>query len=478
MLLDDDFLLTTLWAKRLYHGHAEGMPIIDYHCHLDPQAIWEDRRWEDLSQVWLRDGAAGDHYKWRLMRANGVPERVITGEAEPYERYLAFVRALERAPGNPVFEWSHLELRRVFGIDLVICEANAREIWDRANERIAEEDFSARGLVRRFDVRCLCTTDGPISDLRFHRLISEHEDEVGFRVLPTFRPDGLTGVDQDGFAAYCGELSRISGIEVRDWEGLKAAAAQRLDAFHEVGGRLADHGANSFRFVRVGEQEVARTVATALGGGAITSEQADAYQSALTLFLMGEYARRGWTLQVHGNCLRNDSSVGLAAAGRDAGFDSVGDQADFVSELARLLDAAQAVGDLPKMVLYSLNESDYLALATLCGSFQGDPAGTLGDVRQRVHFGNAWWFCDTFSGMKHQLTTYAEQSLLGNFVGMLTDSRSFLSYPRHEYFRRVLCHMVGEWVEQGRLPEDEAWLGGLVEDICYNNAHEYFGFFS
>lgn len=470
MLLNDDFLLTTPWARRLYHDHAEHLPIIDYHCHLDPQQIYEDKHFRDLTELWLYDNGAGDHYKWRLLRANGTDERDITGDGDPYAKYLAYVRAIEKAPGNPLFEWSHLELRRVFGIDLTICERNAQEIWRRANARIAEPGFSAQGLIRRFDVRCICTTDNPASDLKWHRLLREQEAENGFRVLPTFRPDDLMGIDLATFGSYCEELSRVSGVEVHDLASLEEVVAQRVDFFHGVGGRLADHGMNAFRFRPASSDEVADIVARRLAGQEVTPDEVDAYQTAMTLFLFGLYERHGWTVQLHANCFRNDSSLGLRRIGRDAGFDSVGAQPDLVAQLKGLLDAAQEAGALPKMIVYSLNDTDWLALASLLGSFQGG-------VKQRLQFGNAWWFNDTFSGIKRQLTVFAEQGLLGNFTGMLTDSRSFLSYPRHEYFRRVLCNVLGEWVEQGRLPEDEEYLGSIVEDICYNNAHDYFGFF-
>lgn len=470
MLLNDDFLLTTPWAKRLFHDHAEHMPIVDYHCHLDPQQIYEDKRFKDLTEVWLYDHGAGDHYKWRLLRANGEPEKLITGDGTPYEKYCAFVRAIEAAPGNPIYEWSHLELRRVFGIDLTINEKNADEIWGRANNVIAQPWFSARGLIEKFNVKCICTTDNPASDLKWHKLLAAEGDENGFKVLPTFRPDDLLGIDLAGFADYCKALSDVSGVDVHDYESLKAAVAQRVDYFHAVGGRLADHGANTFTFGAASETEVSSIVQKALEGEKPDVDEVTKYQTVMALFLMSQYDKHDWTMQVHGNCFRNDSTRDLAAIGKDAGFDSTGDQSDFVYQLKLLMDNAQQADGLPRMILYSLNASDWMALAALAGSFQGD-------CKERIQFGNAWWFNDTFTGIKRQLTIFAEQGLLANFTGMLTDSRSFLSYPRHEYFRRVLCNLLGEWVERGQLPEDEGYLGKVVEDICYNNAHEYFGFF-
>ena len=469
MFMDEDFLLSTERARKLYHGHAEGQPIVDYHCHLDPLQVFEDARFEDLTQVWLFDHGAGDHYKWRLMRANGVPERLITGDGDSYEKFLAYVRTMERALGNPLYEWSHLELRRAFGIDLTICEKNAPEIWRRANERIAQPDFSARGLIRSFGVRCICTTDDPVSDLSWHQKLAAEKDP-GFKMLPTFRPDALMAVEAPGFSAYAQRLSQASGIEVSDWASLKAATAQRVQAFHEVGGRLADHGLNTFRFVPSTDGQVAAIVARALSGEPISPAEADAYRSALSLFLMGEYERRDWTLQLHMNVIRNANTRGFHTLGADAGFDSVGDQPGLVTEVARLLDAAKVERALPRTILYSLDESQWMALATLMQSFQGG-------VRQRLQLGCAWWFSDSLAGMERQLTVFAQESLLANFTGMLTDSRSFLSYPRHEYFRRVLCRTLGQWVEDGRIPADEEWLGGIVEDICYRNARDYFGFF-
>lgn len=471
MFLDKDFLLTTAWAKKLFHEYAENQPIIDYHCHLDPAQIYEDTHFKNLAQVWLYDRGAGDHYKWRLLRANGTPEELITGkDTDDYARYLEFVKAVEKAAGNPIYEWSHLELRRFFGIDLIICQKNAREIWDRANEQIAKPDFSARNLLRRFGVRCVCTTDDPASPLKYHQLLAQEKD-LGFKVLPTFRPDGLLGIESPQFAEYCKRLGDAAQKTVTDLASLEEVVRARVSYFHSLGGRLADQGMNSFSYVEPEREEVARIVERRLAGEELSEREYQTYYSHMTLFLMKTYAEHGWTMQIHGNCFRNASDRHFAAIGPDAGFDSVGDQPDFVFQLKCLLNAAEKRESLPKLILYSLNAQDWLALSSLCGSFEG------GGVVQRIHFGNAWWFNDTLSGMKLQLTTYAEQSLLANFVGMLTDSRSFLSWPRHEYFRRVLCSVLGEYLERGQLPEDEAYLGALVEDICFKNAERYFGFF-
>lgn len=469
MFMDEDFLLDTEWAKKLFHGYAESQPIIDYHCHLDPAQILEDRRFKNITQVWLNDNGAGDHYKWRLMRANGVPEEFVSGDGDDWEKFLAYAKTIESAPGNPLYEWGHLELRRVFGIDLTISEKNAPEIWERANERIAEKDFSARGLIRRFNVRCLCTTDDITNDLAAHRRIAgEIED---FRVLPTFRPDSLWNIASDSFIQSLSAVSKLAGIEVTGVDGFEAVLAKRSDAFHEVGCRLADLGMDDFHYTPATREEIEDILGHRLVGQAISEKDEQAYQTYLTLVLMELCRSHGWTLQLHMNCMRNDSTRGFEIIGRDAGFDSVGNQSDIVLNIKQLLDMAQRTDRLPKLLLYSLNPTDWVALASLAGSFEGEYV-------QRIHFGCAWWFNDTFTGIMNQLTTYAEQSLLGNFVGMLTDSRSFLSYPRHEYFRRILCRVLGQWIEGGRLPEDETYLSGVVKDISYRNAHDYFGFFT
>jgi glucuronate isomerase len=469
MLLNEDFLLTTEWARTLFHSHAEHMPIIDYHCHLDPQQIYLDKRFDNLTQVWLNDNGSGDHYKWRLLRANGADEKFITGNEDDKLKYLEFVKAIEKAPGNPLFDWSHLELRRVFNIDLTINQSNAEKIWELANTEIAKPWFSACGLIKKFNVQCICTTDDPISELKYHKLLADREKINGFKVLPTFRPDMLLAIGLEGFKKYIEKLSLVSNIKVIDLETLKEAIAQRVDYFHIIGGRLADQGMNYFHFYSASAKEVESIFKNKLDGAVLDENEVGKYQSYITLYLMNLYYQHGWTMQIHMNCFRNDSTIGFVSVGRDSGFDSVGDQPDIVKQIRILLDASQQHGTLPKIILYSLNSSDWMGLASLAGSFEGGCC-------QRVHFGCAWWFNDTLSGIRQQLITYAEQSLLGNFVGMLTDSRSFLSYPRHEYFRRILCSVLGEWVMQGRLPEDSNYLGKLVEDISYYNAKDYFNF--
>ena len=339
MLLNDDFLLTTPWAKRLFHDHAEKMPIIDYHCHLVPQEICEDKGYDNLAQVWLYDNGFGDHYKWRLLRANATPESVIRGD-DDYAKYLAFVDALQEAAGNPIYEWSHLELRRVFGIDLTINRKNAKEIWDRANALLATPEYHAKGLIKKFNVKCICTTDDPISDLAFHKRLAAEEKQNGFRVLPTFRPDDLLGIELPSFVDYCKTLTEVSGVRVTDFATLKEAASQRVQYFHEVGGRLADHGANTFYFRPATDEEVSAIVAKRLEGAELTEDEVNVYQTAMTLHLMAEYAKHNWTMQVHGNCFRNDSTKQFETIGANVGCDSAGDQPDFVFQFKCLRDAA------------------------------------------------------------------------------------------------------------------------------------------
>lgn len=469
MFLDKDYILENDWAKKLYHNHAEKMPIIDYHCHLNPKEIYENKAFADLSQLWLYDNGAGDHYKWRLMRANGENEANITGNGKPYERLEAFAHTMEKAIGNPIFEWSNLELRRFFEIDKLLTVKNAPAIWEEANAKLGENGMRAHDFMNKMQVKLVCTTDDPADDLRWHALLKEQEKENGFRVLPTLRPDKLMNIADAGYEDYLKAFAAISGVDIHTFADLVKAAGKRVDFFDEIGGRLADHGMNTFHYIPTSDARAEEIFARRLKGGRLSEQEITEYQSALTQKLMKFYKEHGWTLQMHMNVIRNASDRNFASQGPDHGFDSAGVQADLVENVRELLNDAQKKDSLGKMILYSLNPNDMLPLATLMQSFQGEGV-------QQIQLGCAWWVNDNYSGMKEQLTTLAQQSLLGNFTGMLTDSRSFMSYPRHEYFRRVLCQTIGEWVEQGRLPEDEDYLGQLVEDICYNNANTYFGF--
>ncbi|MDS1014584.1 glucuronate isomerase [Lentilactobacillus buchneri] len=469
-LLNDDFLLTTPMAKKLFHDHAEKMPIIDFHCHLDPKEIYENKNYKNISRIWINEGNFGDHYKWRLMRANGVPEDLITGDGDDYQKFLAWAGTIEKALGNPLFEWTHLELRRFFGINDVFNTKTAPAIWEKANQLLATDDFKPRNLIKRSNVQVVCTTDDPASDLKYHKLLKKEEDQNGFKVLPAMRPDKAFNLTDDGYGDYLDQLAKVSGKKITSFKSLVGALRQRFQYFESLGGRLSDHGLNFFHFVKASDDEMNDIIDKARNNKQLTKNEIDQYQTMLVEALMHLNKEFNWTMQFHMNVIRNANKPMLKSFGTDGGFDSMGTQPDLAQEFMKLLMDAQEEDQIPKMIIYSLNPNDWMELATEMGDFQQDGV-------QKLQLGAAWWFNDTFSGMKKQLTIMAEESLLPNFVGMLTDSRSFLSYPRHEYFRRVLCNVIGEWAERGQAPDDEDYLGKIVEDISYNNAHDQFHFF-
>ena len=469
-LLDDDFLLTTPMAKKLFHDHAEKMPIIDFHCHLDPKEIYENKDYQNISRIWINEGSFGDHYKWRLMRANGVPENLITGDGDDYQKFLAWAGTIEKALGNPLFEWTHLELRRFFGINDVFNTKTAPAIWEKANQLLTTDDFKPRNLIKRSNVQVVCTTDDPASDLKYHKLLKEDEAENGFKVLPAMRPDKAFNLTADSYGDYLDQLAKVSGKKITSFKSLVGALRQRFEYFESLGGRLSDHGLNFFHFVKASDDEMNEIIDKARNNQKLTKTEIDQYQTMLVEALMHLNKEFNWTMQFHMNVIRNANKPMLKDFGTDGGFDSMGTQPDLAQEFMKLLMDAQEQDQIPKMIIYSLNPNDWMQLATGMGDFQQDGV-------QKLQLGAAWWFNDTFDGMKRQLTIMAEQSLLPNFVGMLTDSRSFLSYPRHEYFRRVLCNVIGEWEQRGQAPDDEDYLGKIVEDISYNNAHDQFHFF-
>ncbi|MCL1841324.1 MAG: glucuronate isomerase [Propionibacteriaceae bacterium] len=467
MFLDDDFLLTTPTAKQLFRA-CKDLPIIDYHCHLNPSEIAADATFASIVEVWLggrtpTGGLYGDHYKWRLMRANGVPERLITGDAPDWDKFEAFAATMEKAVGNPVYLWTHLELRRIFGITAELTRDSARAIFDQANELLATPEFSRRGLIRRSNVAVVCTTDDPIDDLRFHRQLV---DEPSFRVVPAFRPDRALAIARPDFPAWLAQLEDVSGVRIGGFADLVTALATRADVFAALGARLSDHALDGFRFQAASPDDLDAILARALDDpGALTPAQADAYRTGLLVELARLYHDRGWTMQLHVHADRDANRARAAAMGADVGFDAMAD-GEVVAHLAGLFNAEPA---MPRTIVYSLNPADWMPLTALMGCFQGD-------IEQRLSLGCAWWFNDTRSGIAAQLTTLAEQSLLGNFVGMTTDSRSFLSYPRHEYFRRILCELVGQWAERGEITNDSERLCDLVRNVSYFNARRLFGF--
>lgn len=469
MFLDQDFLLTTDTAKKLFNDYAKDMPIIDYHCHLNPKEIYEDKNFNNITEAWLTEGNHfGDHYKWRLMRANGVPEDLITGDGDPYEKFLAFAGVLEKAYGNPIFEWCHLELRRFFGIEDILSPETAPKIWKEANEKIIQKEFSRKNLIRNMNVKALSTTDDPIDDLHYHELLKAQESENGFAVIPGFRPDKVLNIEKETFAGYIDQLAEISGVAIHSFADVIKALEKRIEYFEAHGGNICDHAMDIVTYEEATEAKLDVILAKARQKTALTEKEIAQYRSALLTSLMKIYAEHEWTMQFHMHALRNLNDMTFAEMGPDTGYDAINDEQIAIA-LGNLLNVGYKQGGLPQTIIYSLNQNDWMQLLTVMGCFQGG-------MKQKIQFGTAWWFNDTRSGMRKQLEMLMEQSLLGNFIGMLTDSRSFLSYPRHEYFRRVLCELLGELVERGQIPNDEKRLGQMVQDISFNNADEYFRF--
>ena len=460
--MDKDFLLKNETARRLYAA-AETMPIIDYHCHLNPQEIAENIQFRNIGHLML----GGDHYKWRQMRAFGIDEKYICGDASDYDKFLAYARMLPAAIGNPLYHWTHLELRRVFGIEDVLNEASAPSIWERANALLATDEYRAKGLIRRFNVEVVCTTDDPIDSLEYHKAIAQ-DGAFATRVLPAFRPDKAINADRAGFKEYMQKLSEVSGVEIRTTSDVIEALGKRVEYFHACGARISDHGLDSVPHACFDRAKADRALAAGLLGHAVRPEDLDAYRTLVLVGLGEIYHKMGWAQQYHIGALRNNNKRMFERFGPDIGFDSVSD-APFARDLSRILDAQDANASLPKTVLYCLNGTANSVIGTMTGNFQGD------GIRGKIQFGSGWWFCDTLPGMVEQMTALANLGLLSQFVGMLTDSRSFVSYPRHEYFRRILCNLIGEWVENGESPADMEALEAMVKDICYYNAKRYFG---
>ena len=471
--MDKDFLLETETAKHLYHDFAENMPLADYHCHLNPQEIYEDRRFQNLAQVWLggmENGVlAGDHYKWRLMRANGVPEEYVTGEKPAYQRFLKFVEALEMAIGNPMYHWCHLELQRFFGITEPLTLESAQRIWDRCNELLqSDPDMTARGLIRKANVALIGTTDDPIDSLVWHEKIA-NDPTISVKVCPSFRPDKALNIHKDGFVAYMEKLAATVGkTALTSAREVAAALIARVEFFHERGCRASDHGFEDVvPFRPITWEQADEIFQKAMAGSPVTAEETQGYQTMLLLELGKTYARLGIAMQLHYSCLRNTNARMFKTLGADAGFDAIA-QNTCGANVFRLLSALDESGQCPKTILYSLNPADNAQLGTLIGSFQDS------SIPGKIQHGSAWWFNDNKTGMIEQMTSLANLGILGNFVGMLTDSRSFLSYPRHEYFRRILCNLIGSWVENGEYPSSDAALQRIVEGVCFKNAQRYF----
>ncbi|MBE6586551.1 MAG: glucuronate isomerase [Ruminococcaceae bacterium] len=460
--MDENFLLTTETAQVLYHGTAAELPIIDYHCHVSPREIYEDVCFENITRLWL----SGDHYKWRLMRWQGVPECYITGDASDYDKFIKFAECLPRAIGNPMYHWCHLELKRYFGYEGLLNAETAPAVWRLTQELLTDPAMSVRNLIQKSRVAFIGTTDDPVDSLIYHEKLAEDQD-FPVIVAPTFRPDKAIHIHKAGWRDYIAKLAEVSGTDIQDMATLTEALGKRMTHFAEHGCRAADLGMD-YMVCRPVSKDVADTAfAKAMSGRALSEEEAEGYMTYLLLYCGTEFARLGWVMQIHCNCLRNPNTKMLERLGPDSGFDCIGpDRGD--DAMARFLDWLDSRDVLPKTILYSLREADNGYLAVLAGAYQGE--GIPGKVQQ----GSAWWFNDHLPGMKKQLTDLACVGILGNFVGMLTDSRSFLSYTRHEYFRRALCDLIGQWVENGEYPQDAEMLRGLVTDICYHNALRYF----
>ncbi|OOM70469.1 uronate isomerase [Clostridium puniceum] len=462
--MDENFLLSNGVAETLYHDYSEKMPIIDYHCHINPQEILEDKKFKNITQVWLY----GDHYKWRQMRTYGIDEKFITGDGSDYEKFLAWAKTISVAIGNPLYHWTHLELKRFFGIDEPLNEKTAPDIWEKVNAMITGDEFSVRELIKKSNVKVICTTDDPIDSLEYHLGLKE-DKSFDVKVLPTFRPDKALGINKTTFKEWISSLEKVIDGEIKTYDELLAALKMRVEFFNEVGCKVSDHALDFVPNAVTSIEEVRDIFEKVLIEGSVSFEEENKYR-AFTLKYLGKlYSDLGWAMQLHMNCVRDNNTTMFNKLGPDTGFDALNDT-EIAVPLSRLLDSLNVEGALPKTIIYSLNPTDNSTIGTLIGCFQGD------GIKGKIQFGSAWWFNDHKIGMEDQIKTLANLGLLSAFVGMLTDSRSFLSYTRHEYFRRILCNVIGEWVENGEFPNDMDSLGKIISDISYNNAEKYFDF--
>lgn len=461
--IHDDFLLQTETARRLYHEYAEAEPILDYHTHLPPEDVVANRRFANLFEIWLE----GDHYKWRALRACGVEEQFCTGSAEPFEKFLAWARTVPQTLRNPLYHWTHLELKRYFDIDLPLNENTANEIWETAGTKLQGDELTTHGILDKFNVRCVCTTDDPTENLSHHQAIAK--SELRTRVYPTFRPDAALRINEpQQYADWLEKLRSVSDVDIGSHSDLLEALKRRHDAFHQLGCRLSDHGLEYCYASECVDSDAEQIFRKVLHGESVSSAEHEQFATNLMLHFGAWDAEKGWTKQLHLGALRNNSPRMLAQLGRDTGYDSIGDWPQ-AKNLSWYLGRLDAEGLLPKTIIYNLNPAANYMLAAMIGNFQ--ESGIAG----KVQMGSGWWFLDQLEGMTWQLNALSNLGLLSTFVGMLTDSRSFMSYPRHEYFRRCLCNLLGTEVEQGLLPDDMELVGNLVKKVCYSNAHDYLG---
>ncbi|MCI8876568.1 MAG: glucuronate isomerase [Lachnospiraceae bacterium] len=462
--MDKDFILSTECAQKLFHEYAEQMPVLDYHCHINPKEMAEDRKFENITQVWL----GGDHYKWRQMRSNGVEERYITGDAPDREKFQKWAETLEKAIGNPLYHWSHLELQRYFGYKGYLNGETAEEVWNLCNEKLKDDSMSVRNIIRNSNVTLICTTDDPIDTLEWHKMIAE-DDTFEVQVLPAWRPDKAMNLEKPDYVSYLEKLSDVSGIKINSFVNLLEALRNRLDFFASMGCSVSDHALEYVMYAPASEQEIEAIFAKRLAGNEISKEEELKFKTAFMLAMGKEYHKRNWAMQLHYGCKRDNNRFRFDQLGPDTGYDCINNYAPS-AQMADFLNALNATDEMPRTILYSLNPNDDASIGTILGCFQD--ASTIGKIQQ----GSAWWFNDHKAGMTAQMTSLANLGLLGNFIGMLTDSRSFLSYTRHEYFRRIVCELIGGWVENGEYPADYKALEKIVKGISYNNAVRYFGF--
>lgn len=462
--MDKDFLLDTECAKKLFHDYAENMPICDYHCHLSPKEIYENKQPSNISELWL----SGDHYKWRAMRSCGIDEKYCTGDATAEEKFIKFGEALQYCIGNPLYHWAHIELQRYFGIDTPLNAKTAKAIYDKANEAIASGDFAPQSLIMKSNVKVLCTTDDPIDSLEYHKLL-KNVDGFDCKVLPSFRPDKALNIHLDGFAEYIKALGECAGVEIKSYKDVIKALLKRVDYFNEVGCKVSDQAFDYVPFDIADDDEIEAVFQKAMNGEKVSQAEGDKFRTPVLIALGRKYHELDWAMEIHIGAMRNNSTRMFKAKGADIGFDSVGD-CEIAYNLSRFLDSLDVDGKLPKTILFNLNDKDNTVLATMLGNFQGTEA------ESKIQFGPAWWFLDTMDGMTNQMKSLGNLGVLGKFVGMETDSRSFTSYGRHEYFRRIMCRLIGGWVEDGWYAYDEDILKEIIEGISYNNAIKYFKF--
>ena len=463
--MDADFLLETETAKKLYHDFAEVTPVLDYHCHINPKEIAEDRQFDNITQVWL----GGDHYKWRFMRSNGVDEKYITGDASDYEKFCKWAECLGKAIGNPLFHWSHLELRKYFGYDGVLSKKTADEVWNLCNAKLKEPSMSVRNLIKQSNVTLICTTDDPIDSLEWHKMIAE-DDTFDVKVLPACRPDKAMNIEKPDFPAYLEKLAISAGMDkITTFAELKDALAIRMDFFASMGCGVSDHALEYVMYAPASDEEIETIFAKRLAGNTVTKEEELKFKTAFRIFMGHQTHKLDWAMQLHYGCKRDNNELQYKALGPDTGYDCINNYAPS-AQMADFLNALIKTDQLPRTVIYSLNPNDNAAIGTILGCFQDSTAVA------KIQQGSAWWFNDHKTGMQDQMISLANLGNLSGFVGMLTDSRSFLSYTRHEYFRRILCNLIGNWVENGEFPADMDILEEIVKDISYNNAVRYFKF--